>query len=75
MSQTANPNEDWRGVDVGQIRRQLRMTTKDRVRDMVHAANVIMKMQENARVARAKDQMALPYLESLRDEIRRQEAR
>ena len=46
--------EDWRGVDVGQIRRQLRMTTKDRVRDMVHVANVIMKMQENARAARQR---------------------
>jgi hypothetical protein len=54
MSHTANPNEDWRGVDVGQIRRQLRMTTKDRVRDMVHAANVIMKMQENAKAARQR---------------------
>ena len=52
MSDTANLNEDWRGVDVGQIRRQLRMTTKDRVRDMVHAANVMITMQENARAAR-----------------------
>ena len=52
MSDTANFNEDWRGVDVGQIRRQLRMTTKDRVRDMVHAANVMITMQENARAAR-----------------------
>ena len=54
MSDLANPNEDWRGVDVGQIRRQLRMTTKDRVRDMVHVANVIMKMQVNARIARQR---------------------
>jgi hypothetical protein len=54
MSHAANPNEDWRGVDVGQIRRQLRMTTKERVRDMVHAANVMMSIQENAAAARQR---------------------
>jgi hypothetical protein len=54
MSHAAQPNEDWRGVDVGQIRRQLRMTTKERVRDMVHAANVMMAIQENARAARLR---------------------
>jgi hypothetical protein len=54
MSHAANPNEDWRGVDVGQIRRQLRMTTKKRVRDMVHAANVMMSIQENAAAARQR---------------------
>ena len=54
MADIVNPNEDWRGVDVGQIRRQLRMTTKERVRDMVHAANVIMLMQKNALAARQR---------------------
>jgi hypothetical protein len=54
MSHAANPNEDWRGVDVGQIRRQLRMTTKERVRDMVHAANVMMSIRENAAAARQR---------------------
>lgn len=49
MEQWQNPNEDWRGVDVGQIRRQLKLTVAERVRDMVHAANVMMTMQENAR--------------------------
>ena len=44
-----NPNEDARGVDVGQIRAQLNLTVAERVREMVHAANVLMKMQENAR--------------------------
>lgn len=44
-----NPNEDERGVDVGQIRGQLRLTVAERVREMVHAANVMMTMQENAR--------------------------
>jgi hypothetical protein len=48
------PLEDWRGVDVGQIRRQLRMTTIERVRDMVHAANVLMSIREHAAVARAR---------------------
>ena len=54
MSHIANSNEDWRGVDVGQIRRQLRMTTKERVRDMVHAANVMMSIRENAIAARQR---------------------
>jgi hypothetical protein len=44
-----NPNEDERGVDVGQIRRQLNLTVAERVREMVHAANVVMTIQENAR--------------------------
>jgi hypothetical protein len=44
-----NPNEDERGVDVGQIRGQLKLTVPERVREMVHAANVVMTIQENAR--------------------------
>jgi len=44
-----NPNEDSRGVDVGQIRSQLNLTVAERVREMVHAANVLMTMQETAR--------------------------
>ena len=44
-----NPNEDERGVDIGQIRGQLKLTVAERVREMVHAANVMMRMQENAR--------------------------
>jgi hypothetical protein len=30
------------------------MTTRERVRDMVHAANVMMTIQENARTARRR---------------------
>jgi hypothetical protein len=44
-----NPNEDERGVDVGQIRAQLNLTVAERVRQMVHAANLFMTVQENAR--------------------------
>ncbi|CAN5360279.1 hypothetical protein BH23ACT3_BH23ACT3_10730 [soil metagenome] len=50
--ESAAPLEDWRGVDVGQIRRQLRMSVKDRVRTMVETANVMMAIQERARTAR-----------------------
>jgi hypothetical protein len=49
MDEWKNPNEDARGVDVGQIRAQLDLTVAERVREMVHAANVLMTMQENAR--------------------------
>ena len=44
-----NPNEDERGVDVGQIRDMLSMSVAERVRQMVHAANLFMTVQENAR--------------------------
>jgi hypothetical protein len=44
--------EDWRGVDVSQIRRQLRLPVKDRVRVMVETANVMIAIQEHARAAR-----------------------
>jgi hypothetical protein len=47
-----SPLEDWRGVDVGQIRDQLRLPVKERVRVMVEAANVLMAVQEHARRAR-----------------------
>ena len=49
MDTWKNPNEDSRGVDVGQIRSQLNLTVAERVREMVHAANVLMTMQETAR--------------------------
>jgi hypothetical protein len=44
--------EDWRGVDVGQIRAQLRLPVAERVRVMVEAANLLMAVQERARRAR-----------------------
>lgn len=50
--ESASELEDWRGVDVGQIRQQLRLPVKERVRVMVEAANMIMGVQEHARRAR-----------------------
>jgi hypothetical protein len=47
-----NPNEDERGIDVTQIRAQLRLTVAERVQQMVHAANVFMKIQKTAQDAR-----------------------
>ena len=44
-----NPNEDERGVDLTQIRAQLKLTVAERVREMVHAANVVITIQENVR--------------------------
>lgn len=49
---SVSPLEDWRGVDVAQIRAQLRLPVKERVRVMVEAANVLIAMQEHARRAR-----------------------
>lgn len=48
----ASVPEDWRGVDVGQIRAQLRLPVTERVRVMVEAANLLMAVQERARGAR-----------------------
>lgn len=42
---------DSRGVDVSQIRRQLRMTVPDRVRSMVEAANTMLAIQERAQAS------------------------
>jgi hypothetical protein len=50
--QSMSPLEDWRGVDVGQIRAQLRLPVQERVRVMVEAANVLLRVQEHARRSR-----------------------
>lgn len=43
--------EDVRGVDVGQIRQQLRMCVAERVRVMVEAANTMLTVQEAAQTS------------------------
>ena len=43
--------EDSRGVDVSQIRRQLRMTVPERVRSMVEAANAMLAIQDHAQTS------------------------
>ena len=41
--------EDFRGVDISQIRAQLRMSVPDRVRTMVAAANTMIALKDSAR--------------------------
>jgi hypothetical protein len=41
--------EDWRGVDVSQIRQLLRMTVEDRVQHMVEVANTLMEIRATVR--------------------------
>jgi hypothetical protein len=41
--------EDHRGVDVSQIRRQLRMSVEDRVQYMVDVTNKLMEVRATAR--------------------------
>jgi hypothetical protein len=43
--------EDSRGVDVSQIRRQLRMSVPDRVKSMVEAANIMLAIRERAQAS------------------------
>lgn len=50
--QVGSSLEDWRGVDIGQIRAQLALPVKDRVSAMVDAANRIVQMQEHATLVR-----------------------
>ena len=42
--------EDGRGVDVSQIRRQLRMSVEDRVRHMVDVTNKLMEVGATVRL-------------------------
>ncbi len=41
--------EDERGVDISQIRRQLRMSVEDRVVHMVEVANTLMDLRSSVR--------------------------
>lgn len=50
MDAWQNPNEDERGVDVGQIRSQLRMSVEDRVRHMVDVANTFMTIRDTVKI-------------------------
>lgn len=50
MDAWQNPNEDERGVDVGQIRSQLRMSVEDRVRHMVDVANTFIKIRGTVKI-------------------------
>jgi hypothetical protein len=43
--------EDERGVDISQIRQQLRMSVPDRVASMVHTANVLLEIQRTAQAS------------------------
>jgi hypothetical protein len=47
--------EDERGVDISQIRRQLRMSVEERVRHMVEVANTLMEIRASARFVDAPE--------------------
>lgn len=49
MDTWKNPNEDERGVDISQIRAQLRLAVEDRVRHMVEVANAFMDIRQQVR--------------------------
>jgi hypothetical protein len=48
VDEWTNPNEDDRGVDVGQIRELLRMSVAERAHEMVRVANLMAKARETA---------------------------
>jgi hypothetical protein len=53
MSHAANPNEDWRGVDVGQIRRLLAKSPAERAAEMIRVSNRLFRAQR--RVIKSSD--------------------
>jgi hypothetical protein len=50
-----SPLEDWRGVDVGQIRDLLNMSVEERVAHMVHVANVMLEIRASVRFVDARN--------------------
>ncbi len=50
MDSSQNPNEDSRGVDISQIRSQLRMSVEERVNHMVVVANTFRKIRESVQI-------------------------
>jgi len=52
MTESRDSLEDERGVDLGQIRAQLRLSVKERVAGMVSSANLMMHAREFAQAAR-----------------------
>jgi len=52
MDSWQNPNEDARGVDIGQIRELLRMSVAERAHEMVRVANLMAKARESVRIGR-----------------------
>jgi len=52
--ESAGSLEDERGVDLGQIRAQLRLSVKERVAGMVSSANLMMNAREFAHAARER---------------------
>jgi len=53
VAEWQNPNEDWRGVDVSQIRDLLRMSVAERAHEMVRVANLMARARETASQGRA----------------------
>jgi len=54
MEQWSSPLEDERGVDISQIRRQLRMSIEQRVDHMVEVTNALMEIRASARFVDTK---------------------
>lgn len=54
--ETGSPIEDERGVDLTQIRRQLALAVPERVAEMVHAANVLIAIQDRAMSVKGADE-------------------
>lgn len=55
MEPPASNLEDWRGVDIGQIRELLELTVADRAAEMVRVSNLVIEAQHRVIAARGMD--------------------
>jgi hypothetical protein len=47
--------EDWRGVDIGQIRELLQLSVADRAAEMVRVSNLVIEAQDRVKSAQRMD--------------------
>jgi len=53
--QTTSFLEDWRGVDIGQIRELLKLSVAERASEMVRVSNLVLDAQERIHIARGNE--------------------
>jgi hypothetical protein len=55
MDEGASNLEDWRGVDIGQIRELLQLSVADRAAEMVRVSNLVIEAQNRVKAKRGTE--------------------
>lgn len=55
MDEEASNLEDWRGVDIGQIRELLQLSVADRAAEMVRVSNLVIEAQNRVKATRGTE--------------------